>query len=1463
MAGSSLTVLLLAATLGGAAAFLATSLNTSDPDVARILCPEQTEGVTRDHKWITREAIRRNLRQFFMDNPPLSEPDFYVPPTATLTELYHAYYGTASSSARFIKAVNSITAANVKADSATQLRHDPDIQGDGEDLASLQATLVDRYPQIQTSILVAEAYPAARSLLGLSLHSLQKFYAHSTWIEQGHKDILPDLGLPGFAFDNLAGTNEDVCNACPSPEGCSGNVIVDAGLSSGYYHYDDPSANHYLLPKPHTGGKCSHGGVLDDSSSVPAQGGVNKDTASPCFSPHHHLHQQAAELAVQATDHYLSVLLDAVGNEKYRRLFDLYQGSALSIMIDTTGSMTDDIEAVKEQVKTIVENFNPELYVLAPYNDPYWGPGMRTHNSSEFLKAVNALHAGGGNASPEEMFWSGLQLALSLTPNYGDIFCFTDAGGRDGNKMESSIARTQLQHNKVSVIYSGIIRNHVSGLGDVLTEVQEYRRLADSTGGLFIPSDKFSIDTIMPILVEGVESSNVDITQLKEMTGPQHVQLPIDDSVHDFEIHLTGETTTALLKDMTGTEYDLMDQAALETDPKVEIVVYSNGLKAIRWKDPLYGQWSLHTDSVSTYSIAVSANSTLSFLGGFSVLDPSPPHPHYRAAEGNPLINTVYYLDVTLIGYLENDVIDVSKVEYVDKAGTKLREILYHGDVDDEFYIRSEPLPEQPFYVKLFGHVHSGNVFCRLLSVLITPVETKVGVLATSEDLAARPGYSANADFLITNYGLSSYFHITGIDDMGFLKYLETDRMYITHNSSKTLAAHFDVPRSSVPGTVSMVTITAQSEEQTQSVNSAISQFVVLPERKDVDPPTCVLASQPDCTGYDLNGLCSHNNWTTQATLQDDFSGLVNVYARPVGLSTSVEGLKPGTKGEVVLTYWASCCTSQVEIIGVDSSGNVGKCIVDMGTVGGMVVDLEAVSVGVTWVELKWSITPTNYEVHKFSLLINDDFSVDMRCMETVCFYNATYLDPCSLQTFRLTPHFYVRGVDQIGQPATTQATTADEDPGTPINGVVLSASVDTANITWEAPNTKCFSYFKVCYRPFGFYAEKVCEKTSSTNYLMRGLEACAVYEITVTSIGPSGDESKDSLVFSINTQETDTITITFDDPLNHAQCANLYNVDYRKTNQTLQVDEVMTAGRQETALVGKVSDSDNIVTISDLDPCTNYTIFVAAVSFSGFMGPYAERKTATNETARRSRVTSVWIPPTARRPLQTFCRVSNTSSYSPSGHHSNVTWQTHSTLELAPGEPQNLTVVKATPHTVDVKFDPPVINPQCIAEYNYDIYFLDNNELREEGGQGSHSLENVFENLDACTTYMMKVRAVSRGQLASDWVTTRTTTTEDDPSEPRLFVLQEATETSLEVTWWAPELNSKCVSSYYLEWTTPDGNTDSDTITPPPGEVLPFVVDKLITGLKSCTTYTLKVSTKTPLGSSGPIASLSASTLC
>lgn len=50
-----------------------------------------------------------------------------------------------------------------------------------------------------------------------------------------------------------------------------------------------------------------------------AKGGINKDSTSPLFSPHHYLHVEAATLATEATLTVLRDLRDTVGHKTFLR----------------------------------------------------------------------------------------------------------------------------------------------------------------------------------------------------------------------------------------------------------------------------------------------------------------------------------------------------------------------------------------------------------------------------------------------------------------------------------------------------------------------------------------------------------------------------------------------------------------------------------------------------------------------------------------------------------------------------------------------------------------------------------------------------------------------------------------------------------------------------------------------------------------------------------------------------------------------------------------------------------------------------------------------------------------------------------------------------------------------------------------------------------------------------------------
>ena len=51
-------------------------------------------------------------------------------------------------------------------------------------------------------------------------------------------------------------------------------------------------------------GKCSHGGLNDESKQKTASGGINKEGTDPVLAPHYYHHVEAAELAILSTQLY-------------------------------------------------------------------------------------------------------------------------------------------------------------------------------------------------------------------------------------------------------------------------------------------------------------------------------------------------------------------------------------------------------------------------------------------------------------------------------------------------------------------------------------------------------------------------------------------------------------------------------------------------------------------------------------------------------------------------------------------------------------------------------------------------------------------------------------------------------------------------------------------------------------------------------------------------------------------------------------------------------------------------------------------------------------------------------------------------------------------------------------------------------------------------------------------------------
>ncbi|CAF2841610.1 unnamed protein product [Rotaria sp. Silwood2] len=184
----------------------------------------------------------------------------------------------------------------------------------------------------------------ARQSLGRLLHTLQDFYSHSNWVEMGKTNINNLIGVREN-IGSVAGRNQATCTnigctriqksctlwqrivfrTCPLVYyDCKNNILPQINnqklLTSGYL-FNQFNDNYGPLNKPKNVQKCSHGGVIDDSSNVPAIGGINKDANTLILSPHSNLHFKAVDLAIKATEQFLNNLRKDVGDKSFDRLF--------------------------------------------------------------------------------------------------------------------------------------------------------------------------------------------------------------------------------------------------------------------------------------------------------------------------------------------------------------------------------------------------------------------------------------------------------------------------------------------------------------------------------------------------------------------------------------------------------------------------------------------------------------------------------------------------------------------------------------------------------------------------------------------------------------------------------------------------------------------------------------------------------------------------------------------------------------------------------------------------------------------------------------------------------------------------------------------------------------------------------------------------------------------------------------
>ncbi|KAL8213063.1 UNVERIFIED_CONTAM: hypothetical protein K2H54_060492 [Gekko kuhli] len=877
------------------------------------------------HQDMTEDAILSVTLRLFAEMPHpkgkrIQEEDF-KDRTLLADDIFAAFFGPEVSAKRFRGAIAQVASANAAMDFLNTTRDDPVLHFDSELIHSANAWLLQARKEVLQAVR-SEQYDIAREKLGQLLHTLQDFYSHSNWVELGHRHIHPHLLKPGREIKSIAEADTQTCSSCPYWT-CEGNLVESLAtkglLTTGYYGTKPEK------PK----GKCSHGGTFDDSRYRDPHGGINKDSSSFLFSPHHYLHSEAAALAQEASTHFLEMLWRDIGNKQFMRLLDISPATGLSFVVDTTGSMGEEINAAKSQARKIIHSRRgtlqePDFYLLVPFNDPDFGPMLKTSDPEKFWELLDTIHPLGGKDEPE-MCLSALELALQNSPPYSEIFVFTDASAKDAHLKNSVEALIQEQKCKVTfLITEDPSRTRVKRETLAPDRFNLYIDLAHSSGGQIIFTNNENIRRVAEVIGESSVSSvtlfnhqNGAIFSLQDSHKRTRRQATKQE-VHPFWID-------SLVDKVVMTIQGSAQRSTLDRGPLAEIQSIGGIYRVLLLSPVRPGEWTLTLHPIGNYSVHIQGQSTLDFLHYFAVpVDGR--HPGLLKMDSSPIEGLPVYLVVMATGLSqpESGSVQLEAVNLAGKTGS-LGEMRLQRDSNktDLFVAKLPPslLANGSFTVILRGVDSEG----RKVERAAPQVATMAGsLLELSRDTPVFPGKPVSIAWKLTNPGSLKQYGLKASSVPQLPVNISSSRLKLGLNKTATGQITLQVPGAAVPGSVITITMQASSLHAAGDPTFAHIHLLVMP------PPPVHNLSLPFCNASWVSGFCGPSklqchagHWTATLRIWDK-AGVRSVQAEG-GAVVPHQADGPAES----VRYTSDCCLQEATLVVTNRLGEKYRCRVE------------------------------------------------------------------------------------------------------------------------------------------------------------------------------------------------------------------------------------------------------------------------------------------------------------------------------------------------------------------------------------------------------------------------------------------------------------------------------------------------------------------------------------------------------
>ncbi|RZF46576.1 hypothetical protein LSTR_LSTR002908 [Laodelphax striatellus] len=657
-----------------------------------------------------------------------------------------------------------------------------------------------------------------------------------------------------------------------------------------------------------------------------------------------------------------------------RLLNDKYFRSPTVALLESSELSLTRAGVVWSRVAPLISPHNKDYHILvASFNNTDLARPVEARSawdvqeSARFMAAkIRKLKTNGAAASEMTEDFGAMQaLERIATSNWlpydGCLMLFTAFPPTDSNNTTGATQALILRRTKLFVVWLK---------SDEAPEV--YKMVAQQTGGeiletnwtpdnnqttdhetedaeIFVERQQEQQKLLLKPTVENVQRE-VLLAMRQGARGKSVLTLPVDSSIDEMEVKITGRLDTAFLRKPSGEPLALVNA--------------SDGQR-IKTGGEL-GPWRLDT-SGTLYDVTVLANSRLAY----DVIPPlAPPNTNIsqgvsfklKKLRGEGKLEKVTLIDETgkALADLENLSatrrqggieeprfrFPTNEEEENAEKGENGEERIANPAGDTEWLIPVDRLPSKQYFVQVDGRNAKGEPFRRLsaLSVAggdgwgLTPVLVEV---SERSQLSARSGQTVQLYFDVVSFHfrpLAMSFYAQ--DDRAFIRNVNPTRALVYPQTKIQVAVIMEVQ--GINQDKDTIALTAESI--VGPVTGKAYLYTNNQRSEDTAKPDISITTEGYCRDYLSPQVCYSKFWRIDANIRDS-NGLLRIRSVPLGLEYKNEFIA-GTMEEVRVHYQSTCCNTRVDIIAIDIYGNINAKTVDIEKVWLTAGEISAIVLG-------------------------------------------------------------------------------------------------------------------------------------------------------------------------------------------------------------------------------------------------------------------------------------------------------------------------------------------------------------------------------------------------------------------------------------------------------------------------------------------------------------------------------------